>query len=126
MCDICLDGFNKAGGFLSINRMIFAKVYKQATAFSALKANDILDYAEKLAIKDSSSSAQILFSLCVFMELNFIEFDEVLFEMQILKAKKAEIIFENVAFSALGGKAPLSRYDVLSLSFGYRHGGILV
>ena len=52
----------------------------------------MLDYAEKLAIKDSSISAeQIIFCICVFMELNFIEFDEVLNSMQMLKSKKAEI-----------------------------------
>ena len=85
------EKISKSPEILSGDRMIFAKIYKQATAFSSLKANDILDYVEKLAIKDSSSAAQILFSLCVFMELNFIEFDDVLFGMQILKAKKAEI-----------------------------------
>ena len=77
---------------LSKERDVFARVYKHVCNFSALKANDVLDLAEKLAIKDSSLSAiQILFSMIVFMELNFIEFDEVLNTMQICKAKKMEL-----------------------------------
>lgn len=83
---------SKMPEILSGDRMVFAKIYKQVSSFTSLKANDVLDYAEKLSIKDGAlSSAQILFSLCVFMELNFIEFDEVLYQMQILKSKKAEI-----------------------------------
>ena len=86
------DAISKIPEVLSGDRMAFAKIYKQVSSFSALKANDVLDYAEKLAIKDGVlSSAQILFSLCVFMELNFIEFDEVLYQMQMLKSKKTEI-----------------------------------
>lgn len=74
------------------DRMVFAHVYKHICAWSALKANDILDYCVKLGIKDSSISVpQILFSACVFMELNFIEFDDILNVMSILKSKKTEI-----------------------------------
>ena len=77
---------------LSGDRMVFAKIYKLLSSFTALKANDVLDLAEKLSIKDSSVSvSQIIFSICVFMELNFIEFDEVLNSMQIMKSKKSEI-----------------------------------
>ena len=86
------DKITKTEQNLSGDRMVFAKVYKLINSFSALKANDVLDLAEKLSIKDSSVSvSQIIFSICVFMELNFIEFDEVLNSMQILKSKKAEI-----------------------------------
>ncbi len=77
---------------LSGDRNIFASIYKLINSFSGLKANDVLDLCGKLKIKSSSlSSAQILFSICVFMELNFIEFDETLNQMTILKVKKAEI-----------------------------------
>lgn len=86
------DKIIKTEQILSGDRMVFAKIYKLINSFSALKANDVLDLAEKLSIKDSSVSvSQIIFSICVFMELNFIEFDEVLNSMQILKSKKAEI-----------------------------------
>lgn len=77
---------------ISKEREIFAKVYKLAAGFVGLKANDVLDFAYKLSLKDGSLSAsQILFSLIVFMELNFLEFDEVLNTISILKSKKAEI-----------------------------------
>lgn len=80
------------GAILSKERDVFAKVYKHVCNFAQLKANDVLDLAEKLSIKDSSLSAeQILFSMIVFMELNFIEFDEVLNSMQICKAKKMDL-----------------------------------
>jgi ssDNA-specific exonuclease RecJ len=60
--------------------------------FSALKANDVLDLVEKLAIKNTSiSSVQMLFCLIVFMELKFIEFDEILNSLVVLKAKKMEL-----------------------------------
>lgn len=86
------DKIEKLQQDLSGDRMVFAKIYKLINSFSALKANDVLDFAEKLSIKDSSVSlSQIIFSICVFMELNFIEFDDVLNSMQILKSKKAEI-----------------------------------
>ena len=88
---------------LSGDRMVFAKIYKLVSSFSGLKANDVLDYAEKLSIKDSSSMNQILFSLCVFMELNFIEFDEVLNQMQILKSKKSEISSSKFYQRIIGG-----------------------
>ena len=65
---------------------------KLINSFMSLQANDILDYAEKLALKDGTlNSSQILFCLCVFMELNFIEFDEKLNVFTVLKSKKAEI-----------------------------------
>lgn len=74
------------------NRDIFAKVYRLALNFSALKSNDILEFAEKLALRDRSISvSQILFCLIVFMELNFIEFDEQTNSIVVLKAKKMEL-----------------------------------
>lgn len=77
---------------LSGERGVFAKVYKHAAAFVGLKSNDVLDFSHKLSIKDGELSAsQILFSLLVFMELNFLEFDDVLNTIKILKAKKSEI-----------------------------------
>jgi ssDNA-specific exonuclease RecJ len=51
-----------------------------------------LDLWNKLEIKEAGITAsQILFCICVFMELNFIEFDDILNKMEILKSKKAEI-----------------------------------
>ena len=77
---------------ISGDRLIFAKIYKMIENFSALKSNDILDFCEKLSIKDKTINySQILFCSLVFMELNFIEFDEVLNSVKILKAKKNEI-----------------------------------
>lgn len=88
---------------LSGDRMVFARVYKLINSFSALKSNDVLDFCEKLAIKDTSlSMCQILFSTCVFMELNFIEFDEVLNQMTLLKSKKAEITSSKFYKTILG------------------------
>lgn len=77
---------------LSGDRNVFASVYKLINSFSGLKANDVLDLCNKLSLKSAGlSPSQILFSTCVFMELNFIEFDETLNQMTILKAKKSEI-----------------------------------
>lgn len=77
---------------ISKDRGVSVQVYKHASNFAALKANDVVEFAKKLAIKDTSiSSYQILFSLIVFMELNFLEFDDVLNCMKILKAKKVEL-----------------------------------
>ncbi len=74
------------------DRAVCASVYKHACNFAALKANDVIDFALKLSIKDSSLSAvQILFGLIVFMELNFLEFDDILSCFKVLKSKKAEL-----------------------------------
>jgi len=74
------------------DRNIFVKVYKLITSFSAIKTNDILEFAEKLALKDKSISvSQIMFCLIVFMELNFVEFDEKNNSIIILNAKKMEL-----------------------------------
>ena len=82
----------KAPCKISKERDIFAKVYKLISNFANLKANDILDFTNKLSLKDKSLSiSQILFSLIVFMELNFFEFDETLNYMKVLKAKKMEL-----------------------------------
>ena len=73
-------------------RQTFGICYKQISNFTNLKANDIIDLAKKLSIKDSANSpAQYLFCLIVFMELNFIEFDEILNNIKVLKAKKMEL-----------------------------------
>lgn len=77
---------------LSQDRTVFVKVYKLIKENSGLKANDELDLAKKLAIKDGAlSSEQILYAMIVFMELNFIEWDSVLNQMTILDAKKVEL-----------------------------------
>lgn len=77
---------------ISKDRQIFGVCYKQIMNFAGLKANDIIDLAGKLSIKDSANSpAQYLLCLIVFMELNFIEFDEILNNIKILKAKKMEL-----------------------------------
>lgn len=77
---------------ISKDRNVFASVYKLICNFSALKANDVIDLAQKLSLKSAEISAsQILFCIIVFMELNFIEFDETLNQMTILKSKKMEL-----------------------------------
>ena len=77
---------------VSKDREVSVKVYKHACNFAQTKANDVLDFASKLHIKDKSLCApQILFSLIVFMELNFLEFDDILNCMKVLKAKKVEL-----------------------------------
>ncbi len=87
---------------ISKDRDVSVKVYKHACNFAGLKANDILDFAKKLAIKDGILNVlQILFSLIVFAELNFLEFDDVLNSMTILKAKKVELSSSKF-FNAVG------------------------
>lgn len=77
---------------LSHERDVFVKVFKLACNFASVKANDELEFAEKIAIKSSGISAsQVLFCLIVFMELNFLEFDEVLNSFKVLPAKKMEL-----------------------------------
>ena len=77
---------------ISKDRNVFAKVYGIIKSNNHLKANDELDLAHKLAIRDGAlSAAQILFSMIVFMELNFIEWDAAINQMQILNAKKVEL-----------------------------------
>lgn len=77
---------------ISKDRNVLAKIYGLIKANGKLKANDEIDLAHKLAIRDGSlSTAQILFSIIVFMELNFIEWDASLNEMQILNSKKVEL-----------------------------------
>ena len=77
---------------LKKERDIFSKVYKLVYSYSYLKANDILEYAEKLALRENSlNECQILFCLIVFMELNFIEFDETTNSFTILNSKKMEL-----------------------------------
>lgn len=77
---------------LSKERQVFGVCYKQILNFANLKSNDIIDLANKLSIKDGmNSSAQYLFCLIVFMELNFIEFDDILNNIKVLKSKKMEL-----------------------------------
>ena len=77
---------------ISKDRTVFAKCYNLISNFANLKANDEIDYANKLSLKSAEISAeQILFCLIVFMELNFLEFDEILNSVQILKSKKMEL-----------------------------------
>lgn len=84
---------NKTAFNISKDRAVFASVYKLICNFSALKANDVIDLAQKLSLKGAGLSAsQILFCMIVFMELNFIEFDETLNQMTILKSKKMELL----------------------------------
>ena len=68
------------------------KSSNQTLSCQQTTANDVLEFESKLHIKDKSLSApQILFSLIVFMELNFLEFDDILNCMKVLKAKKVEL-----------------------------------
>ncbi len=74
------------------DRAVFAKCYNLISNFASVKANDEIDFAQKLSLKSAEISAsQILFCMLVFMELNFIEFDKTLNQMTILKAKKMEL-----------------------------------
>lgn len=74
---------------LKSDRETFIQVYKMLSEFSFVKANDELELAEKLAIKNRTISAeQILFCTLVFMELNFVEFDDILNQITIQKSKK--------------------------------------
>lgn len=77
---------------LTREREVFAKAYKLITNFANLKANNVLDFACKLNIKDSSIKlSQLLYCIIVFMELNFIEFDEKLNNFIVAKSKKVEL-----------------------------------
>ncbi len=77
---------------ISKDRQVFAKCYNLVSNFTSIKANDVLDYAQKLSLKSAEISAvQILFCLIVFMELNFLEFDETLKNVVMLKSKKMEL-----------------------------------
>lgn len=90
---------------LNCSREVFVKAYKLICDFAAIKANDECEFAEKLALKDKSlSSAQILFCLLVFMELNFCEYDEVLCNFKILKAKKMELSSSKLYLEVSDGK----------------------
>lgn len=85
-----IDKFDK--NLLSEDREIFVKVYKLISNFISLKANDEIDFARRISLKDGSlNECQILYSLIVFMELNFVEFDEILNSFKMLKAKKMEL-----------------------------------
>ncbi len=77
---------------LSKEREVFVSVYNLARNHYMTKANDVIDFANKLSIKSAGISAsQVLFCLIVFMELNFLEFDEILDCMKVLSAKKMEL-----------------------------------
>ena len=90
---------------LNCSREVFVKAYKLICDFAAIKANDECEFAEKLALKDKSlSSAQILFCLLVFMELNFCEYDEILCNFKILKAKKMELSSSKLYLEVSDGK----------------------
>lgn len=74
------------------SREMFSKIYKLVYSYFSLKANDVLDYAEKLSLRDKfTNECQILFCLIVFMELNFIEFDENNNNFVVLNSKKVEL-----------------------------------
>lgn len=77
---------------LNKDREVFVRIFKLISNYSSLKVNDELDFAKTLSKYDSSlSPEQILFGLIVFMELNFVEYDEVLNQFDMLKAKKMEL-----------------------------------
>ena len=77
---------------LSKDRNVFAKIYGLIKSNLQLKANDELDYAQKLAIRDGAlSKEQILFAIIVFCELNFIEWDSAINQMTMLQSKKVEL-----------------------------------
>ncbi|MBQ8424491.1 MAG: single-stranded-DNA-specific exonuclease RecJ [Clostridia bacterium] len=74
------------------DRDVFVRVYKLICSLNSIKANDVLEIAEKFALKDRNLSiSQIMFCLIVFMELNFVEFDEKNNCITILNAKKMEL-----------------------------------
>ena len=91
--------------FNLLSREVFVKVYSLAKKFEFLHANDELDYAKKLSAKFSGlKSSEVLFCLLVFIELNFIEFDEREKRMKILKAKKMELSSSKLYFEVNNGK----------------------
>ncbi len=81
----------KINGGLMAERQVFASVYKHILSSLQIKAVDEINLAEKLAINFNFSASQILFCMLVFMELNFIEFDEILGEIKVCKSKKMEL-----------------------------------
>lgn len=77
---------------LSKDRQVFSKVYNLVLEFGSLQANDVLDMAQKLSFKDRTlSPEQILFCLIVFYELNFLDFDDTINRIVMLKSKKMEL-----------------------------------
>lgn len=77
---------------LSFDREVFAKCYKLLLSSVESKSNNAFDLAMKLANKYGEFSAsQIFLAELVFFELNFIEFDEILCTIKVLKSKKAEL-----------------------------------
>lgn len=90
---------------LKTDRETFAVVYKLISEFRMLKASSEIELAQKLALKERTLTAsQILFCMLVFMELNFIEFDEVLCQMTVLKAKKMELALSKLYKEVSDGK----------------------
>ncbi len=77
---------------LDKSREVFVSIYKHISNFIKLKCNDEIDFALKLHQKSTNFSAsEILYCLIVFMELNFIEFDDQLSIFKFLKSKKMEL-----------------------------------
>ena len=86
------DKLKKYPIVLKHSRDIFSRVYKLIYSYSALKANDVLEFAEKLSLRSGViNECQVLFCLIVFMELNFIEFNEETNSFDILNSKKMEL-----------------------------------
>ncbi len=77
---------------LKTDRETFVQAFKLISTYKGLKVNDELEFARVISKYDQALSCeQILFCLIVFMELNFVEFDETLSEFVMLKAKKMEL-----------------------------------
>lgn len=77
---------------ISKDRQVFASCYNVIVSCSQTKANDEIDFVNKLSIKSGGMSAvQLLYCLITFMELNFLEFDEALNCIKMLKSKKMEL-----------------------------------
>lgn len=82
---------------ISKDRQVFVKVYSLIKSFEKLQANDVIDLAYRLSLKDQTLNAvQILFCLIVFMELNFLEFSDKLNCTCMLPAKKMELTSSKV------------------------------
>lgn len=77
---------------LTTQREVLVNIYKIILSNSEQKACNEYDFAIKLSEKfESFSAVQIFFSMLVFFELNFFEFDENSCNIRVLKSKKVDL-----------------------------------
>ncbi len=73
------------------DRETFAKVFKVLLNSTKICAEDELILAKKISKNSGFSYSQVMFCMLTFFELNFIEFDEILSHLNVLKSKKTEL-----------------------------------